>query len=724
MGKAPKTSASGSRKPPPLSPGALKRALLQRVDERLAATGAITLPAVPALLEYFLEIVVSSFHALGRDFGISEREHARSTLAQQLTVAFTASQRSKVVVRFEAEPGCALGYEVRTEVRSVADAYERWIGTSDQPLFGTHPDARVWSLAQCAAHPERHPVLDLGAGTGRNALALARRGHPVHAVEITPKFAELIEKAAQAEKLPVQVLVCDALHDRSALSRDYQLVIASEVAPDFRSTDDLRHLLQMGEEVLAEGGLLVFNLHLTAPGYTPDRATREYAQQCYSALFTQAEVLTALEGLRLELLSSDSVHDFELANLPADAWPPTPWFVNWSQGLDVLETERAACPIELRWLVFRKVSAVPGPDVTAAQQLLSQWSQIGATARSRPKTYDAAALRKALLSRVRRRWFAGGTLTFPAVPALAEHMAHRCSLLFDALGRSPSAAQAQDLRSRLQEVLDGASAASQHSNVLISYDAPMGTELHYAMTFDAQSVSAMYEDWLQRFSSSPFGEHADARLINCLKEYPLPPGAAVLDVGAGDGRNALYLAARGYDVCAVEASSLLAERMRALSIQRGLAVGVVNQDLFEALTNDHRTYALALLSGVASDFRALMQLAECLRLIRLRLVPGGYLLLNVHLARDPYVPDAAAQQWAQHNCATPFTSAALGEVAQRAGFSLLDEQPVYAYEAAHLPEPAFPPTPGFAEWATCQHLFALPAEACPIALTWQLYRAT
>ena len=52
-------------------------------------------------------------------------------------------------------------------------AYEDWISTREPPLFGTEPDARVWALASEAADPSTHPILDIGAGTGRNALALA-----------------------------------------------------------------------------------------------------------------------------------------------------------------------------------------------------------------------------------------------------------------------------------------------------------------------------------------------------------------------------------------------------------------------------------------------------------------------------------------------------------------------------------------------------------------------
>ena len=52
------------------------------------------------------------------------------------------------------------------------------------------------------------PVLDVGAGTGRVALDLARAGHEVTALDIDPDL--LAELEARADGLPVRTMVADA----------------------------------------------------------------------------------------------------------------------------------------------------------------------------------------------------------------------------------------------------------------------------------------------------------------------------------------------------------------------------------------------------------------------------------------------------------------------------------------------------------------------------------
>jgi hypothetical protein len=61
-----------------------------------------------------------------------------------------------------------------------------------------------------------------------------------------------------------------------------------------------------------------------------------------------------LVGAELELVSDESVYEYEQAHLPVEAWPPTPWFPEWSTGLDLFDLPAEASPVDLRWLVYRR----------------------------------------------------------------------------------------------------------------------------------------------------------------------------------------------------------------------------------------------------------------------------------------------------------------------------------------------------------------------------------
>jgi SAM-dependent methyltransferase len=70
--------------------------------------------------------------------------------------------------------------------------------------------------------------------------------------------------------------------------------------------------------------------------------------------------------------------------------------------------------------------------------------------------------------------------------------------------------------------------------------------------------------------------HADPTLIEAATSRT--PGTA-LDLGAGDGRNAVWLAAHGWQVTAVDFSTVAVERGRALAASSGVDVEWLHKDL-------------------------------------------------------------------------------------------------------------------------------------------------
>jgi SAM-dependent methyltransferase len=332
----------------------LREAMVRRMYRRTMAEGQIMVPAVPGLLDEYVQLCGNVCASLGVEYTPEQSVQLKRVLEAELAKAFKGSQRSDIVISFQVPFGTGMNYHVKAEWRTIEADYDHWVATRPPPLFGTEPDARVLALASEAEDPTTHRVLDVGAGTGRNAFALARRGHPVDAVEMAPKFADIMRSEAESESLGVRVIQSDVFTAVEGVHEEYQLMVLSEVVPDFRTTHELRGVFELAADCVAPGGRLVFNAFLARPGYTPDDAARELGQQCNTMIFTRDEVTSAVADLPFELVADDSAYEYEQTHLPEGAWPPTGWFAGWASGLDVFDVPREESPIELRWLVYRK----------------------------------------------------------------------------------------------------------------------------------------------------------------------------------------------------------------------------------------------------------------------------------------------------------------------------------------------------------------------------------
>jgi SAM-dependent methyltransferase len=336
----------------------VKKALITRLPRRISSSGQMVLPAAPSLLEHYTEKLYECFALLGRVFTQDEMNHLKGILEKKLDEAYAASPYARVVVHYEtdAPPKTSLTYRMNVSSSSIKDEYDGWIKTRTPPYFGAHPDAKVIGVARSLGAPKDVAVLDIGAGTGRNTLPLAREGFEIDAIELTPSLAEILRAEVEKEKLNVRVFEGDALAGAVELpERHYKLVFLSEViASHIRNVDQVRAIFEGAAEALATGGLLVFNAFVANEGYRPDAVARELSQVFWCNLFTRQEIATAMQGLPFELVADESTHDFEREHLAEDAWPPTGWFAAWSQGLDLFDVPAGTAPMELRWLTFRR----------------------------------------------------------------------------------------------------------------------------------------------------------------------------------------------------------------------------------------------------------------------------------------------------------------------------------------------------------------------------------
>lgn len=137
-------------------------------------------------------------------------------------------------------------------------------------------EAAIWHDVECGAYAADLALweelagepdgatLELGCGTGRVALHLARRGHEIWAVDRDPALTGELERRAQVESLPVRVATADIRE--LDLDARFSLVAAPmQVMQMLRGEDGRRRALERCAAHLAPDGLLAAAIVEGAP---------------------------------------------------------------------------------------------------------------------------------------------------------------------------------------------------------------------------------------------------------------------------------------------------------------------------------------------------------------------------------------------------------------------------------------------------------------------------
>jgi len=204
-----------------------------------------------------------------------------------LAKAYTASSRSKHCGLVSCAVRHLDEYRVTTESVTLGGAYDGWLSTREGPLFGTEPDARVWALSGEVVDPHAHPVLDVGAGTGRNALALARRGHPVDAVEMKSEVRRHHSCGGRPRIASGSVSWMATFRDNGRCSPRLSADHSCRGGPPTSAAPVSYAAYSNSPPIVCSRWPAGLQCLPRASGLHPDDAARELGQQCNTMIFTR-----------------------------------------------------------------------------------------------------------------------------------------------------------------------------------------------------------------------------------------------------------------------------------------------------------------------------------------------------------------------------------------------------------------------------------------------------
>jgi len=133
------------------------------------------------------------------------------------------------------------------------------------------------------------------------------------------------------------------------------------------------------------------------------------------------------------------------------------------------------------------------------------------------------------------------------------------------------------------------------------------------------------QEWDQRYATTDLVWGAGPNRFLVAEVEGLPPGRA-LDLGCGEGRNAIWLAQRGWQVSGVDFSEAGLDKARHLAVERGVEVTWVRADLLD-YQPDHGAFDLVIVMYIQLPAA---QLADVMKRAGTALAPGGTLLVVGH----------------------------------------------------------------------------------------------
>jgi SAM-dependent methyltransferase len=133
------------------------------------------------------------------------------------------------------------------------------------------------------------------------------------------------------------------------------------------------------------------------------------------------------------------------------------------------------------------------------------------------------------------------------------------------------------------------------------------------------------QEWDQRYATTDLIWGAGPNRFLVAEVDGLPPGRA-LDLGCGEGRNAIWLAEHGWQVTGVDFSEIGLDKARRLAADRGVEAAWVRADLLD-YQPEQGAFDLVIVMYIQLPAA---QLADVMKRASAALAPGGTLLVVGH----------------------------------------------------------------------------------------------
>ncbi len=180
-------------------------------------------------------------------------------------------------------------------------------------LYRQRPDALPWEIGgpqPALAHiVEReqlgHRVLDVGCGTGELARHLARRGHSVIGLDMSPAAIDIARRRATDDGVDVTFVVGDARELSASAPGPFDAVVDSGLLHSLAEQDQPRYVDEL--HAVCAAGARVHVLAMSADGdagwgLTPGRLTALFTQPRWTATRVEPSLIHAHHaGAALEL---------------------------------------------------------------------------------------------------------------------------------------------------------------------------------------------------------------------------------------------------------------------------------------------------------------------------------------------------------------------------------------------------------------------------------------